>query len=99
MEESRIKVNFPIVEVKWIDSHSVAIGNIWIRWEDYYKENKDVIGEVMRSVGYVVAQDDVFVYLLFGFDENNVGANIAIPRVAIESIEYLKGEKLQEDWL
>ena len=73
-----------IAEVKWIDTHT----------EHGWTSKTPRPGEI-RSVGYVICDDDECITLSesidFIPDASRYGCSTSIPKIATTSVEYIRG--------
>lgn len=78
-----------VAEVEWEDSHTTH------GWIDTLPKHD---GHAIRSVGYVVQDDEVGVVLTESIDTDETtshpwGCSMAIPRSAIRKVKYLRGNR------
>ena len=84
------EVNYPIVEVVWIDA--IEIGDIgWNELEEILEEARKPC-PTMRSVGYCIHHCDTHISLISTVSTDECSRLDKIPVQFVQSIEYMTGE-------
>ena len=78
----------PMVRITWLDARDMETG--WLP----IKEIIDAPLAVCQEIGYMVVNNDDKIVIMRSWcidkDDNHGGGAIAIPRVLVRKIEYLK---------
>jgi hypothetical protein len=84
-------INYPIVEVIWIDA--IEIGDIgWNEFDELMKEARKPC-PTMRSVGYCIYHGKSHISLLSTIGSDECSRLDKIPVQFVQSIEYIRGSE------